>query len=72
MNEREQKVFLEFFTNIAVAWFSAGVIAPFFRQPKIVSEVLSLGLSGAILALASLKAALFFAKEARRALKICV
>ena len=64
MNEQEQKVFLEFFTNLAVAWFSAGVIAPFFMQSKILSEVLSFGLSGAVIALASLKAALFFAKEA--------
>ncbi len=29
----EPKVYSEFFTNVAVAWFSAGVITPLFIKP---------------------------------------
>jgi hypothetical protein len=30
----KNQVLSEFFTNLAVAWFSAGVISPFFIKPK--------------------------------------
>lgn len=63
MNPKEQKVFLEFFTNIAVAWFSAGVIVSFFSIGKMLDERLFFGAFGAMLSIASLRVALSIAKK---------
>ncbi|PJE68989.1 hypothetical protein COU96_02250 [Candidatus Shapirobacteria bacterium CG10_big_fil_rev_8_21_14_0_10_38_14] len=38
---RKTKVYSEFFTNGAVAWFSAGVIAPLFTKKLSLKEILA-------------------------------
>jgi len=38
----ERKVYTEFLTNLAVAWFSAGVIAPLFTPVRGVLQFLGL------------------------------
>ena len=42
----EPKVYSEFFTNLAVAWFSAGVISPFFTKPKSAVEIVLFAVFG--------------------------
>ncbi|QQG40892.1 MAG: hypothetical protein HYV37_01040 [Candidatus Levyibacteriota bacterium] len=42
----ERKVYTEFLTNLAVAWFSAGVIAPLFTPMRGIGQ-----LTGSVLAI---------------------
>ena len=53
---KEAEVYSDFFTNLAVAWFSAGVIAPVFTS--------SMGLTGFVGSFVSLVACLFSLKFA--------
>lgn len=62
----ERKVYSEFFTNLAVAWFSAGVISPFFTRPKSIEEIVLLTVSGVLGASVSLKSAVLFSKGGKR------
>mgnify|MGYP001572506245 FL=1 len=62
----ERKVYSEFFTNLAVAWFSAGVISPFFTKPKSVVEILLFASFGILGALASLRSAVLISKGGKR------
>lgn len=62
----EQKVYSEFLTNLAVAWFSAGVIGPFLARPKNVREIVSLSLAGVLGALLSLRFAVLTSKGGKR------
>lgn len=57
----EEKVYCEFLTNLAVAWFSAGVIAPLFTPPERVFKFL-LSLLAVSASLISLKLATLFVK----------
>lgn len=50
----ERKVYSEFFTNLAVAWFAGGVITVLAARPIIFQNVLilvSMGLIGTVLSL---------------------
>lgn len=58
----EDRVFSDFLTNLAVAWFSAGVIAPLFT-PATGLFRLSASPIAAIGCLISLKLAILFSKE---------
>ncbi len=60
----EAKVYSEFLTNLAVAWFSAGIIAPFFT-PAIGIFRFSGSPLAIIACLISLKLAVFFTEEGR-------
>ncbi|OGM30244.1 hypothetical protein A2630_03415 [Candidatus Woesebacteria bacterium RIFCSPHIGHO2_01_FULL_44_10] len=51
----ETKIYSEFFTNLAVAWFSAGAIGPFFTGPVQVSRMSAFILSGILGAYISLR-----------------
>ena len=53
----EPKVYSEFFTNLAVAWFSAGVISPFFTKPKSAVEIVLFAVFGILGAFFSLRLA---------------
>jgi len=57
----EQKVYSEFLTNLAVAWFSAGVIAPLFT-PLTNLLKFSNSLLSIVACLLSLRLAVFFSK----------
>jgi hypothetical protein len=61
----EQKVYSEFLTNLAVAWFSAGVIAPFFTRPRDVTEVALLAASGILGAFLSLRFAVLISRRVK-------
>lgn len=52
---KEAKIYSEFFTNLAVAWFTAGVIAPFFAKPFGILETAFFSLIGVLGALISLR-----------------
>ena len=58
----EQKVYSEFLTNLAVAWFSAGIIAPLFT-PAVGIFKLSASLIAIVACIISLRLATLFAKE---------
>lgn len=50
----EQKVYADFFTNAAVAWFTAGIIVPSVSTPKSAQETgpsVFIGLIGTVLSL---------------------
>lgn len=59
----EPKVYADFFTNAAVAWFTAGIIVPSLSTPKSVPETgpsILIGLIGTAL---SLMTAVNFARK---------
>lgn len=58
----ERKVYSEFLTNLAVAWFSAGIIAPLFNPAPGLSKF-SASLVAVVTSLISLKLAVLFIKE---------
>ena len=58
----ESKVYSEFFTNLAVAWFTGGIITPLLIKPKGFSETM-ISFLGIISAFSCLKLATFFAME---------
>jgi len=62
----ERKVYSEFLTNLAVAWFSAGVISPFFTRPKNVIEIVLFTLFGILGAFLSLRLAVLASKGGKR------
>ena len=45
------KVLSEFFNTIAAAWFSAGVISPFFIKPESVTKTIAFGTVAIILSI---------------------
>ena len=54
MNESRLRysILVDFFTNVSVAWFSAGVVSPFFIKLKTPAEILfslAIGVFNAIL-----------------------
>ena len=62
--QAENKVYVEFLTNSAVAWFAAGVIAPLFNPPtneliKFIGPILAM-----VITFAFLRIATILAKEA--------
>ena len=59
----QKKILAEFSINLAVAWLISGFIAPFFSLDKGIEEVLPIMGMGLILAIFSMNAALYFAKE---------
>lgn len=60
--EKENKVYSAFFTNTAVAWFTAGVVTPIFTGLTS-DKVLSLGTIAVIATLFFLNLATDFAKR---------
>lgn len=58
----ERRVYSEFFTNIAVAWFTIGIITPLFVKPKTIEEVITFAVWGISGALVSLRLAVFSSK----------
>jgi hypothetical protein len=60
----EAKVYSEFFTNVAVAWFVAGVISSLFSPPKGLIEWFGV-LTTIFLCLSSLKIATMIIQEAK-------
>lgn len=63
LNTKSQ-VYSEFLTNAAVAWFSAGVIAPLFTKALGAKELLA-SIISIIACLAFLRLATVFGKEER-------
>jgi len=61
-NVRREKSLQRILTNLAVAWFSAGVISPFFTKPKSLVDILFLAIFGIIGALFSLRFAVLSIK----------
>jgi len=59
---REKKVYSEFLTNLAVAWFSGGVITPVIVRPKTIQELLVFSLLGILGTIFSLRAASLIAR----------
>jgi len=60
----QKKSLAEFFTNTAVAWFSAGIIAPFFTSRKL-GDFATFGIWGLIFTLTFIRTSLFFMKGVR-------
>jgi hypothetical protein len=58
----ERKVYSEFFTNLAVAWFTGGVISPFFTTSRNIFQLVVLVTWGILGAWAFLKFAVFSAR----------
>lgn len=59
----EGKIYSEFFTNLAVAWFSGGIITPLITKPKSPIDLLLIPVLGVLGTFFSLRAASLFAKE---------
>jgi len=59
---RAKIVYSEFLTNLAVAWFSAGVIAPLFTQNRGWMGILN-SMIALVASLVSLKLAVLFREE---------
>lgn len=60
----EYNVLSDFFNNISVAWFTGGIVAPFFSKTFAVEKMLFL-ISGFGLSYLFLNLSLLFAREAR-------
>lgn len=60
----QRKNLAEFFTNSAVAWLTAGIIAPFFVSKKF-TDFASLGIWGLLFSLLFLGVSLAFTKGVR-------
>ncbi|PJE67453.1 hypothetical protein COU95_02405 [Candidatus Shapirobacteria bacterium CG10_big_fil_rev_8_21_14_0_10_40_9] len=63
LNQGQLKALSEFANMIAAAWFSAGVISPFFTKPESFSEVLKFLSVGLVMAWATLSWSLTLLKE---------
>ena len=61
----ERKVYSEFLTNLAVAWFSAGVIAPLFTPIKNIFGFLT-ALIAVLAGLLSLRFAVMLVRKGSR------
>lgn len=57
----QKKALAEFFANAAVAWFSAGMVIPFFAN-KTLAEFVTFGLWGVVFSAFFLTIALIFTK----------
>lgn len=60
----QKKSLAEFFTNTAVAWFSAGIIAPFFASRKL-GDFATFVIWGLLFTTTFLRISLFFTKGAK-------
>lgn len=56
----QRKSLSEFANMVAAAWFTAGVITPFFTKPKTTIELLFLFVSGIVMTSVMLYFSLFF------------
>lgn len=54
----QRKSLSEFFNTIAAAWFTAGIISPFFTKPKTLPELLLFVILGIFMTWLSLKLSL--------------
>lgn len=59
----QRKALSEFANTVAAAWFSAGVISPFFTKPKSLIDLLSFILVGLTMTWATLRWSLSLVKE---------
>ena len=50
LNSAQLKSLSEFANTIAAAWFTAGIISPFFTRPKTLLEVLTFVVVGLLMA----------------------
>ena len=60
----ELKALSSFFNTIAAAWFTGGVIAPFFSETSLLEKAIFF-IAGALLSYCFLKFSLFFVKEVK-------
>jgi len=60
----QKRALAEFFANGAVAWLSAGVIAPFFASKKLV-DFIGIGTWGILLTLIFISVSLFISKQVK-------
>jgi len=58
----EKRVLSNFFSTIAVGWFTAGIISPFFIHPQNLTDALLLAIVSIALTLLSLGLALYLAR----------
>lgn len=65
ISEKQKQLVAEYFSNIAVAWFAAGVIGPFIGSFKILSEVISSIIFGLALSVISLYVGFYLIKEVK-------
>lgn len=66
LNPTQLKSLSEFANTIAAAWFTAGVISPFFTKPKTFFEVIIFVAVGLLMAGATLRWSLSLLKGANR------
>ncbi|HCM37485.1 TPA: hypothetical protein DIS61_02455 [Patescibacteria group bacterium] len=59
----QRKSLADFFNMIAVAWFTAGIISPFFIISKTIIELLLYPIAGIILTWLSLLISLYLLKD---------
>lgn len=60
----QRKALSEFLNTVAAAWFSAGVISPFFIKPESLFRVVLLGVFAFVLALSLLYWSIYVVKNA--------
>lgn len=59
----QRKSLSEFANTVAAAWFTAGIISPFFTKPKSLQELLSFVIVGLLMTWATLRWSLTLVKE---------
>jgi len=57
------KVLSEFFNTVAAAWFSAGIISPFFVKSESLLNTIILGTVAIMLSMSSLGGAVFLVRR---------
>jgi len=62
-NKSQRKSLSEFSNTVAAAWFSAGVVTPFFIKPKTIFEALLFPIIGIGIALTMLWLSLSLVKD---------
>jgi hypothetical protein len=63
LKSSQLKALSEFLNTIAAAWFSAGVISPFFIKPESLLRAILLGFSAFVLALSLLYWSIYVVKN---------
>jgi len=62
LNSAQRKSLADFGTTVAAAWFSAGIIAPFFSKPKSILDAFTFIIIGTIMSSITLRLSLSLLK----------
>mgnify|MGYP001612806397 CR=1 FL=1 len=65
LNPAQRKALSDFADMIAAAWFTAGIISPFFTKPKSAGEIIIFLLTGLLMTWVSLRWSLSLLEDLR-------